>query len=312
MSSFSGVSVSSDGSAVYAAGSIYGIGAYNFGNGVTAAGTSNGYNPVLVKYSSTGSAQWAQTVTAGAYDSTFNGVSVASDGSVCATGYFAGTGTYTFGTVTVTGAFNDGNVLLVKYDSTGVAQWAQTVTTGTGDSFFTSVSAAASDGSVYAAGYIQGNGIYNFNPSVAATGANSNGINLVLVKYNSLGVAQWAQTVAGSDSSDFFGVSVATDGSVHAAGLIGTGTFDFGNGVTATGTSGNNIVLVKYDSFGVASWAQTVAAGNGASSFSGVAEASGGYVYAAGYIQGTGTCGFGSGATATGTYIGSNVVLVGY
>ncbi len=102
-----------------------------------------------------------------------------------------------------------------------MAQWAQTVTAGTGDSFFTSVSAVASDGSVYAAGYIQGNGTYNFGNSVTATGTSTGGINIVLVKYNSSGVAQWAQTVtAGSDSSNFFGVSVASDGSVYAAGYI--------------------------------------------------------------------------------------------
>jgi len=319
-SSFSSVSVASDGS-VYAAGNIHGTGTYNFGNGVTATGASNGYNPVLVKYNSSGTAQWAQTVTAvsvtGVVDeSSFSGVSVASDGSVYAAGYIAGdntTTTFNFGNnVTVTGAYSTGNTVLVKYDSSGVAQWAQTVTAGTGDSFFTSVSAAASDGSVYAAGYIQGAGTYTFG-GVTATGATTDGINIVLVKYNSSGVAQWAQTVAaGSNSSIFFGVSVASDGSVYGAGYIaGTGTFDFGNGVTTTGTFDSNIVLVKYDSFGVASWAQTVSAGPSNSTFNSV-FASGGYVYAAGDIEGTGTYNFGNSATATGTYIGSNMVLVAY
>ncbi len=150
---FTSVSVASDGS-VYAAGKIHGTGTYNFGNSVTAEGAVNGDNVVLVKYTSSGIAQWAQTVTGVVGDSYFNGVSVASDGSVYAAGYIAGTGTYTFGTgVTATGTFSGGNIVLVKYNSSGVAQWAQTVTAGTGDSFFTSVSVAP-DGSVYAAGYI--------------------------------------------------------------------------------------------------------------------------------------------------------------
>ena len=326
VSSFSSVSVASDGLSVYAAGNIYGTGTYSFG-GMNAAGTSNGYNPVVVKYTSSGAAQWARTVTGGVNDASFSSVSVASDGSVYAAGYFAGTGIYNFGTIitpiTVTGMYNDGNIVLVKYDSTGVAQWAQTVTAvttvtpGTGDSFFTSVSAVASDGSVYAAGYIQANDIYTFGTGVTATGTSSGGINIVLVKYNSSGVAQWAQTVtAGSDSSNFFGVSVASDGSVYGAGYIdgnATDTLNFGNSVNAPETfSGENIVLVKYDSSGVASWAQTVTGGTGASSFTSVSVASDGSVHAAGFISGTGTYTFGNSVTARGTYSGGNIVLVGY
>jgi hypothetical protein len=197
VSSFSSVSVASDGS-VYAAGNIYGTGTYDFGNGVTATGPTNGPNLVLVKYSSsTGLAQWARTV-AGSNESSFNGVSVASDGlSVYAAGYIAGTGTFDFGNSVISaGTYtNGGSVVLVKYDSSsGLAQWAQTVTAGPGDSFFTSVSAVASDGSVYAAGYIQGNGTYNFG-NITAAGTSSGGINMVLVKYDSSGVAQWARTV---------------------------------------------------------------------------------------------------------------------
>ncbi len=75
---------------------------------------------------------------------------------------------------------------------------------------------------------------------------------------------------------------------------------NFGNGVTATETfSGENIVLVKYDSSGVASWAQTVTGGTGASSFTSVSVASDGSVYAAGFISGTGTYNFGNGVTAS-------------
>jgi len=325
-SSFSSVSVAPDGS-VYGAGNIYGKGAYNFGNGAI-AGPSNGYNVVLVKYSSTGTAQWAQTVTAvsvtGIIDeSSFSGVSVASDGSVYAAGYIAGNSTsttFTFGTgVTATGTYSAGNIVLVKYEpSLGLAQWAQTVTAGPADSFFTSVSTAATDGSVYAAGYIQGNGTYNFGNSVTSAGTSTGGINIVLVKYSSSGAAQWAQTVtAGSDSSIFFGVSAAPDGSACAAGYIGgSSASDFGNGVTATGKYlGENMVLVKYDTFGVASWAQTVTAvpaGTSNSSFASVSMAPSGTVYAAGSIQGTGTFTFGTGVTAAGTSTGGNIVLVGY
>ncbi len=308
----SSVSVAPDGS-VCAAGSIDGTGTFNFGNGVTAAGMVNGGNIVLVKYSSSGVAQWAQTVTAGSDQSSFSSVSVASDGSVYAVGSI-GTGTFNFGnSVTAAGTYSGGNIVLVKYSSSGVAQWAQTVTAGSSDSFFTGVS-VASDGSVYAAGYIDGNGTFNFGNGVTASGTNGGGINMVLVKYSSSGVAQWAQTVtAGSSNSIFFSLSVALDGSVYAAGYIdGTGAFNFGGGVTAAGTyTGGNMVLVKYSSSGAAQWAQTVAASSD-SNFFGVSVASDGSVYAAGYVGGTSTFNFGNGVTAAGTYTGGNMALVKY
>ena len=108
---------------------------------------------------------------------------------------------------------------------------------------------------------------------------------------------------------------------MYAAGIIsGTGTYDFGNSVTATGiytdgdpnTFDQNIVLVKYNSSGVAQWARTVTAGDNQSFFSGVSAGSDGSVYAAGGINGTGTYGFGNSVTATGASGGSNTLLVKY
>jgi hypothetical protein len=49
---------------VYAAGSINGTGICDFGEGITATGTVNSDNAVLVKHDSSGKAQWARTVTA--------------------------------------------------------------------------------------------------------------------------------------------------------------------------------------------------------------------------------------------------------
>ncbi len=312
---FNSVSVASDGSSVYAAGEIYGTGTYNFGNGVTSAGTYS-VNIVLVKYDSSGVAQWARTVTAGSGNSQFYSVSVTSDGSsVYAVGTISGTGSYDFGNgVTADGVYSGNNIILVKYDSSGMAQWARTVTTGNGSSEFYSVS-VGSDGSVYAAGDIYGTSAYDFGNSITAAGAYS-GYGTVLVKYNSSGMAQWARTVTqGSTNSSFYSVSVGSDGSAYAAGYIsGTGTYGFGISVTAAGTynGNNNIVLVKYDSSGVAQWAKTVTAGSGLSQFYSVSVGSDGSVYAAGVISGTGTYGFGSGVTATGMNTNYNVILVKY
>jgi len=247
VSYFNSVSVASDGS-VYAAGYINGTGAFNFGNSIISAGTYTGSNVLLVKYNSSGVAQWARTVIGGNNASVFDSVSVASDGSVYAAGYIERFMPFNFGdNVTVTGPYNGNNLVLVKYNSSGVAQWARTVITGDGHSGFNSVS-VVTDGSVYAAGYVYGTSTNDFGNNVTVTGTHS-GSNIVLVKYDSSGTAQWAQTATvGSSDSQFSGVSVASDGSVCAAGSIwGTSTYDFGNSVTAAGTYiYSNILLVKY------------------------------------------------------------------
>jgi len=150
---------------------------------VTAAGTYSGENLVLVKYNSSGAAQWVESVTAGSNYSWYNSVSVATDGSVFAAGYIEGSGTYVFGSgVTAMGPYIGQNIVLVKYNSSGVAQWAQTMIAGSGSTAFTGVSAAP-DGSVYAAGEIYGAGSYNLGNGITAAGIYG-GFNILLVRYD--------------------------------------------------------------------------------------------------------------------------------
>jgi outer membrane protein assembly factor BamB len=309
---FNGVAAGSDGS-VYAAGYILGTGTFAFESNVTATGSYNGENVVLVKYDGSGAAKWAQTATGG-NNSCFNGVAVGSDGSVYAAGYIDGGVTCNFGNnVTAFGPSSGDNIVLVKYNSSGAAQWAKTVTGGGSNSWFKGV-AVGTDGSVYVAGYIYGTSTYAFGDEVTATGLYS-GDNILIVKYNSSGAAQWAKTVTGGGNNSWFnGVSVGSDGSVYAAGYIAsTGSYNFGNYVTATGSyTGDNILLVKYNSSGVAQWAQSVKAGNNNSCFIGVTLGSDGSVYAAGYINGGVTYNFGNSVTVYGSYGGTNIVLVKY
>ena len=319
-------SVAADASGnVYAAGNLWGPGTLDFGYGVTATGVFNGYNVLLVKYNSSGTAQWRQTstaqpgqaVSAGSSGSQFYSVAVDSSDNVYAAGRTSGaSGPVDFGNgVTVIGSDTFSSAVLVKYGSSGAAQWAQAVTGGLSESIFSSV-AVDSSGNVYTAGEIEGTGTYVFGKNVTTTGkAISEGMgsmafNAVLAKYDSSGVAQWAHTVtAGSIGSRFSSVTVDSAGDVYAAGSIsGTATYDFGSGVTATGTASlsrftgpeiPNVILVKYNSSGIAQWAQTDTAGH-RSAFSSVAVDSAGNVYAAGSLGGPEAFDFGNGVTAMG------------
>jgi hypothetical protein len=309
---FNSVVVASDGS-VYAAGYITGTDEFKFANIVTATGIYSAKNIVLVKYSSEGTAQWAKTVTSGSAASQFNSIAVSSDGVVYAAGSIDGNSEFKFGDKTVTGISSGKNIVLVKYNSDGDAQWANSVASATNSSVFNSV-AVGSDGVVYAAGYINETESFGFGNSVAAAGKNS-GNNIVLVKYNNEGKAQWAKTVAsGSAASQFNSVAIGSDGSVYSAGFIyGAGEFNFGNSVTAAGaySSGNNIVLVKYNNEGKALWAKSVTSGSNQSTFKSISTDGNGNVFAAGNIKGSAAFNFGNSVDATGIK-STNIVLVKY
>lgn len=283
-SGLSSVAVDASGN-LYAAGYVYGSpGSVDFGNSVTLTKSDTFSNAILVKYDSSGLAQWAQAVVDGANDSIFSSVAVDTTGNVYVAGEVDGTGTYDFGHgITATGvAIADnsldlpGNAVVAKYDASGVAQWAQTVTAGSPSSGFAAV-AVDPAGNVYAAGSITGTGTYDFGNGVTVTGPTTHvhigeGSNLVLVRYDSSGVAQWVQTVSGdSNGSSFMSVAVDSSGNVYAAGAMGDATYDFGNGVTATGSVKDGsftglagpvyVVLAKCDASGVAQWARTVTPG---------------------------------------------------
>jgi hypothetical protein len=316
---FNSITVGSDG--IYAAGVITGTETYYFSDTVSIAGTyADGYNVVLVKYDVNGNALWAKSVTEGTNSSSFNSVAVGSDGMYAA-GAIAGNGTYKFSDIAITAGTYHGesNLVLVKYDLNGNAQWARSVsvvdTPGLSFSLFNSV-AVGSDG-VYAAGLISNYGTYNFGNSTTVRGVgNTDSSNVLLVQYDTDGNAHWAKSERWVTASNIMGASyttvkVGSDG-IYAAGYImGDALYDFGNSATVSGTSDKNTVLVKYDAGGNAQWARSVIVGPNNSSFSSIAIGNDD-IYAAGYITGNGMFDFGSSVKVSGADGESNVVLVKY
>ncbi|MBA7496960.1 hypothetical protein ES702_07569 [subsurface metagenome] len=163
-----------------------------------------------------GEAQWAKTAVSGNNNTLFNG-------------------TYTFT-----------NILLIKYNPEGVAQWAATVSDASDISKFNSL-AADGQGNVYAAGLLDGTVTTNFGNNVTVT-APYNLNNILLVKYDSGGITQWAKTVISATGfSWFYGIAISDNANIYGVESTNvSGTYDFGNDVTAAGISSNNIIVVKY------------------------------------------------------------------
>jgi hypothetical protein len=275
-------------------------GTIDFGNGVTVTKSDTLFDAVLVKYDSTGTAQWAQTVTDDSGNSGSNSgrfsLTLDGSGNVYVAGALAGGGSYDAGTDAqpVSPAY----ALLVKYDSSGASLWKHKVI-GTGDDPISGFGAIAvdSDGSVYVTGGT-GSGTYDFGNGVSAAAYNS-----VLVKYNASGIAQWIRTGASGS------LALDSAGSVYVGGWIGGGAIDLGNGISVQGTLNKDAflclecgpmfpLLVKYDcSSGITQWARSVTTGGASSFFSSLAVDSTGNVYAAGTGHAPGPYDFGNGAT---------------
>lgn len=294
---------------VYAAGFQAGTGSFTFG-GQTSTAPYTGNNVLLVKYDAAGTVVWTRTVSTATNASEIKSLAVDASGNILASGYQNGTAVFTYGGQSATSTYSFSNVLLIKYDSSGTAQWARTVSAGSNLSYFYGVTTDTS-GNVYAAGYQNSTSAFTYGGQ-SATGSFP-GANAILVKYDSLGTAVWARTMSGcSIPSQFNSVTADTYGNIYASGCqIGSGTCIYsGQSITSAYSGGNNAILVKFDSLGTAIWARTLSTAPGATEIKGVATDITGNVFLAGYQYGNGTYLFGV-QSATGSYAsGNNVSLI--
>ena len=314
-SEFHGISTDGDNNS-YAVGFINGNSQFDFGNSVTVTGAyGGGTNAVVVKYDSSGNVLWAKSTVTAPDDSIYYGVSSDSSGNSYVAGSIDGTSQYDFGNgVTVTGANVGNNAVVVKYDSSGNAQWAKSVVSSSDASRFMEIVFDGS-GNVYAVGSIVNNLQFDFGNGVTVSGAYNMGRNSVIVKYDSSGDTQWAKsTVTAPGTTRFLGVSSDSSGNVYAAGFIrGTTQYDFGNSVTVTGAyTVSNAVVVKYDSNGDAQWARSTVTAPDESEFNSISTNSNGKSFAVGFIDGNSQFDFGNSVTVTGAYNGENTVIVKY
>jgi hypothetical protein len=220
----------------------------------------------LVKYNSSGVAQWAKTYTSAPANGggDFYGVTLDSSGNVYVVGRTTSVaGTYNFGnSVSINALHGTDNTsaVIVKYDSSGTPQTANSPTGTNNDSFFNGV-AVDSSNNIYVAGGIKGNVGFIFGGGYTATGSNSGG-SAVVVKYNSSLAASSGQvaTNAGTGCCNYNGVAVDSGGNIYLVGMTSIATIDFGNGVpTITGTVPNDSgMVVKLNSSFVAQWAKVV------------------------------------------------------
>jgi hypothetical protein len=278
---------------VYAAG-------YSDSNIGTSIATSSSHQPsfgggsqdaFLVKFNSSGVRQWA----------TFYGGTGYDDAAGCATDlsgnvYISGTTGSNTGTniasvgahqTTVNGTYNDG--YLVKFNGSGVRQWATYYGGNSVD--YGKTCATDASGNVYLSGYTDSNSSTN---EIATSGAHQTifgafgHVDAYLVKFNTAGVRQWGTYYGGS--GDDLGYSCDTDasGNVFLVGSTGTAT-----GSTISSAVGHQTLfsggyydgfVVKFSNGGVRQWG-TYYGGNGLDEVYGCCTDALGNVFLSGYTN---------------------------
>lgn len=186
--------------------------------GTTFSFGEGGSDMVLVKYNNKGEKQWNVT-WGGIYDDQGGGIAIDNSQNLYIVGSTNSSGE---------GGFD---IVLVKYNIFGVEIWNRTWGGIKKDRGYEV--AIDSSGNILVAG----------NTISFGEGWED----LVIIKYNNAGIQIWNNTWGGASNYDYGeGVDVDSFDNVY---LVGT-TFSFGQG-------SGDMVLVKYDSFGVQLWNQT-------------------------------------------------------
>ncbi len=222
-----GQSITSDSS-----GNVYVTGYTSGGlDGNTNAGSTDLF---VVKYNSSGVKQWTKQLGTSADDRGYN-ITSDSGGNVYVTGY--------------TGGGLDGNsnagmsdLIVVKYNSSGIKQWTQQLGTSAGDN----AKAITSDSS--------GN-VYVTGRTVGALDGNTNAgiVDLFVVKYNSSGVKQWTKQLGTSATDAGYGITSDSNGNIYVTGSTDAGL----DGNPFYGST--DAFVVKYSTSGVKQWTKQIA-----------------------------------------------------
>jgi len=206
----------------------------------------------IVKYNTSGVAQWATTIGGTGSDTSSTLTTDSTD--VYVSGFYTSTGVVTLNnnkTLPSSSTVRDGYI--VKYNKSGVAQWANNIK-GTGDNRVYGHSVNSTN--VYAAGIYTSTEIVtlNNNKTLPITVGDRDGF---IVKYDATtGLAQWANAISGTFADNLNAIATDSTG-VYVSGVCSS-SVTLNNGKTLTDSG---LFIVKYDTDGLAQWANVFAGG---------------------------------------------------
>jgi len=233
---------------VYAAGYFYGDTLIVGGLLLTSTFFGLTDDMLLVKYDTSGNVKWARR--AGGRNEIFPYSMVTDDsGNVYACGYF-NCDTARFGGVTIYDPGEDGNMFLVKYDSSGNAVWAITAQpSGTGNAEAAAVTISTT-GHIYICGTYQSATLTIGTTTLASAGS----VDIFLAEFDAAGNVIWAKTTGGSGPDIVNAITTDAAGNIYLSGSTSSSSFVFG--ATSLTTSSGQFILLKYNASGNPIWAR--------------------------------------------------------
>jgi len=222
---------------------------FNNGISLTNSGGDDGY---LAKYNSDGICQWAEKIAGSSQESI---TTIKSDdlGNIYIIGHF-NSQVLNFNNNIFLENSGNSDGFIAKYDSSGNCLWAEKIAGGAQDGI-RSISKVSS-GNVYVVGSFFSQNLY-FNNGISLT--NSGGDDGYLAKYNSDGICQWAEKIAGV-SNDYASELVVNNlGDIFIAGEYGSSPIYFNNGINLNRQGSTlDAFIAKYDTLGICQWAQSI------------------------------------------------------
>lgn len=249
----------------------------------TLRNTSEGFlDFFVVKYDPQGNVMWAVS-DGGQRDDYAYGICTDAQGNVFVTGYF-GSPTLTIASSTLVNE-SGFDVLVAKYDPSGIAQWGRS---GNSDTQSTTAYSYGIGADSFGNVYITGSFGYGTNISFDGnTLQNLGGYDMFLVKYDNDGNVQWANRMGGSDVDGAQAIYVDSNGNSYITGFFINQAIFGGISLVSTNIAYMEIFVAKYDSNGNCTWAnyaEVPETGNYASGM-GVAADEFGNAYVTGYFQ---------------------------
>ncbi|MBK7855733.1 MAG: SBBP repeat-containing protein [Bacteroidetes bacterium] len=147
------------------------------------------------------------------------------------------------------------DLYISKYDSSSNLIWAKQIT-GLGSCYGTEIMVEGDH--LCISGYFSGS--FDFDPTVNDSVITSNGIDVFIAKYDTIGNFKWVRSIGGPTNSDKAnGLAVDSLCNFYVTGVF-EGTVDFNpdtniNNLSPISSTGRDLFVAKYDSSGNYVWA---------------------------------------------------------